>query len=87
MTTSIIYGSFDVLLSSTFYASTMGTHSLTAGTNQLDGILGSHPNIICQICHARGHSTDTCPSRYQPHQRPVLPAYAIFNSVDAGEQL
>jgi len=72
MTTGIAYGISNVLLSSTFCASTMDTHSLSAGTNQSDGILGSHPNVICQICNAPGDYDDTCPSRYQPRHQPCV---------------
>lgn len=42
----------------------LDTHHFFTGTNQLDGILDSYLNIICQICHAPGHSTVTCSNHY-----------------------
>jgi len=87
MPNGIVYGGTDVSSSSTFCSPVLDTHYFSAGTNQSEGILGSHPNVISQICLAPGHSADTCPNRYHPRQQPVLPAYATFNSVDAGEQI
>jgi len=42
------------------------TNLLSAGTNQTEKILGSHPNILCQICHTPGHSAPNYPNRYTP---------------------
>jgi len=61
--------------------------NLDACINQSEVILRSHPNIVCQICHTSGHSIDACPNRYLPRHQSLLPAYATFNLVDAGEQL
>ena len=87
MSTGIVYGDSNVSLSSTICTSTFGTHPLLAGSHQSEGILGFHPNVICQICHAPGHLADTCPCRYQSREQHVLSTYATFNFVDAGEQL
>ena len=87
MANGIVYGGTDVSSSSTFCSPVLDTHCFSAGTNQSEGILGYHPNVICQICHAPDHSTDTCRKRYHHHQQPVLPAYAISNFVDAGVQI
>jgi len=46
----------------TFYTSTSNAHFSSKGTNQLEGILGSHPNTISQIYHAIGHCAGACPS-------------------------
>ena len=85
--TGIIFGHIDVSSSYSYCTSTLGTHILFACTNPLDGILGSHTNVICQRCHVSGHSTDSCPSHYQPHQQSVLPIYATLNFVNASEQI
>ena len=50
-------------------------HSST-GTNSSEGTLGSHHNIVFQICHAPGHSALNYPNRYTPKSSLVLPAYA-----------
>ena len=76
-----------VSLPSTYRVATSCTHLLSVGSNQNEGILGSHPNLICQICHSPSHATDACPNHYQPHQQPVLPAYGTCNSVYIGEQV
>ena len=86
MPTIIVSGSSDVSLSFTSRTSTLGIYSMSIGTNHSKGILGSHPNIICQICHAPSYPADACPSYHQPLPQSVLSAYATFNSVDAGEQ-
>jgi len=49
------------------------------GTIQNEGILGSHPNIFCQIYHAPGHLASNYPNRYAPHSHLMLPTYAMFN--------
>ena len=74
--------SFDTVCSSTLVP-----NRDTTGMNQLEGILGSHPNIICQICHAPGHSTLHCPNCYHSKSQSVLPAYATFNPVSIDERV
>ena len=87
MPTGIVYNNSNVSLSTAYCTSNLDTHYLSASNNQSEGILGFHPNIICQIYHAPCHSVDACPSRYEPRQQPVLLACAAFNSVDTREQL
>jgi len=43
---------------------TLFSNHYSVRTNHYKGILGSHPNVVCQICHAPGHCTIHCPSRY-----------------------
>jgi len=42
------------------------TNHSSVGTNQSEGILGSHPNIVYHICHAPRYSALNCPSCYTP---------------------
>jgi len=63
---------------------TISLHALTNGKEFWDPIL---INTVCQMCYAIGHSANTCPNCYHPHQQSVLRAYAMISFVDAGEQV
>jgi len=71
-----------VLLSSTFV-----TNNFHVGKTQSEGILGCHPNVLCQIFPSLGHSIDACPNCNQPHQSFVASTYVIFTPVDASGQI
>ena len=66
-------------------SSSSGTDSLITGNNCSEGVLGSHPNAVCQIYFAPRHTAIGCPQRYTPSQN--VPAFATFNAVDANESV
>ena len=63
------------------------TNDLTAGNESFEGVLGSAPNIICQICRFPGHSAISCYARYQPKTTTSIPALASFAPVETAESL
>jgi len=70
---------------STHFALSSITNSWTADNNSSEGILGSHPNAVCQICHAPDHTAMHYPNSYSPKPQSMLPVYATFNPVTVDE--
>ena len=58
---------------------------LSTRNNSFEEVLGSHPNTVCQICFAPGHTVVGCPQCYTLSQLNSVPAFATFNPVDANE--
>jgi len=52
------------------------TNIVSAGKNSSEGLLGSHPSVVCKICFTPGHTTVGC-----------VFAFAIFNAVDTDESV
>ena len=63
------------------------TNHVSAGYNSFEGVLGSHPNAVCHICFAPGHTAVGCPQRYTPSQPHSVPAFATFNAINANESV
>jgi len=61
------------------------TDVFSIGNSSSQGVLGSHPNAVCQICFALGHITLGCPQCYFPSPNFSIPAFATFSVVDANE--
>ena len=55
------------------------------GNSSSVGVLGSHPNVVCHICFAPGHTALGCPQRYSPSPNSSVPTFATFNAVDANK--
>ncbi|KAL2900798.1 Retrovirus-related Pol polyprotein from transposon TNT 1-94 [Bienertia sinuspersici] len=51
--------------------------STGSGSPSVEGVLGSNPPIVCQICFHPGHSAQSCPSRYAPQSTPALAAMPV----------
>lgn len=70
-----------------FFASAICTHSLDTCNSQSNGVLGSHPSTICQICHLLGHSTGAFPERYRSQPQSLSPAFASFAAGETGDDI
>ena len=86
--TRTTYGSVAFSCSNIQCSSPSATHISYAGNNSLEGVFGSHPNAVCQICLTTGHTATGCPNCYLPQQQSTpVQAYATFNAFDANESV
>lgn len=67
--------------------SASATNSLSAGNETFERVLGSGPNVVCQICHSPGHTAAVCSIRCQPHSTRTFPAMASFMHAEPSETL
>ena len=56
-------------------------------TDTFEGVLGSVPNAICQICHSPGHNAVVVSIRHQPRSANFYPAMASFTPAEPRETL
>ena len=56
--------------------SAVATNSLFTVNETFKGVLGSSPNVICQICNSPDHIAAFCSIRYQPCPTSTFPAMA-----------
>ena len=47
-------------------SSPSATNLVFAGNTSSSGVLGSHPDTVCQICFSPGHTAVGCPQSYTP---------------------
>ena len=87
MSTGSVYCKSVVSSSDISCASVSATNSSSTGSDTFEGVLGSAPNIVCQICQSLGHSAVSYHVRYQPKHTSTIPAMANFSPVEAAKSL